>query len=795
MTFSTFRSVFCLTAVAFSAFVHEPAFAQVDPGAPVETLKTPEDDRVLPRDPIAVAGHGVLLDHALKPIEVTPDFLRRTLDLYIRRLSRDAGSEGRDLLEKFRASVAESDSVDELEQRFLLMDYLLEQVRPIDQGQLDARSKILRGIWYRELLGDDRFRELIDQRFNLPKDLVALGDRMGVASMATTASGAQYRAECREAGVPIPPDWGSSGWNYEGDLANNFLGSGNPAEVWSAKSSSPKGICVALPRINGSTIGALGIICLGTESNNACFYDASNVPVGASKPIEEFLAGDDLWNGVCTDCHAGENPYVVHPSGPLNLAPDNMGTAWYKPLIKPAWPQNPGPFALIGQVPINKLPPVNDASCLDCHNQGFAGRFPDILALNAIAGGESGYCRAVLKNAIGNTMPGAGGSYDKHVQAMFAFCDQQPPPSGEVPPPDAGDNEEIVSPPIVLGPLYACATAVEVSGAAYGAKLVVSINGVEDASTLVTQPSQTIISVTPLVAGDVVTAIQEVDGVVSAQSLPVTVIDHTVAYPSGLPRPEIDPTTIYECGRTIAVRHVRGATVTVFTNGGDPATYTTGGDWTNLPPAIRPFNLGDSYTAEQSICIDTSALSQAETSQVPPSPMPVPAFDPAPPISGQPLVHVENLAEGALTEVGEGSAGVLNTFSTAVTWMPEVDVATGLGRNIQAGDSFFVTSSLCEDVKVEIPTARPCERLDAPRIATPLVGQSFVTVTDAVPGARILVYDASLNEIGDGSGTIVGLTRQIVFGDILTVMQRLGQCTSSSAYQTGVVCASTGDCG
>jgi len=70
-----------------------------------------------------------------------------------------------------------------------------------------------------------------------------------------------------------------------------------------------------------------------------------------------------------------------------------------------------------------------------------------------------------------------------------------------------------------------------------------------------------------------------------------------------------------------------------------------------------------------------------------------------------------------------------------------------------------------------------------------------VTVTEAVPGARILVYDAALTEIGDGSGAIVGLTRPIVLGDLLTVVQRLGQCVSSSAYQTGVVCTSSKTCG
>ena len=621
----------------------------------------------------------------------------------------------------------------------------------------------MRRAWYEGLLGLERYRAEIDKRSGLPVNVLDVANRNGMTRAATSAAGREYIEECRQAGVPIPPDWGSSGWSHLGDLTTNFLGFGNPAEVWRADSANPKGLCVALPRVDGSNISALGIICLGTETSRSCFFDAADVPVGANMPITDFLAGDDLFNGVCTDCHAGENPYVVHPGSPLDMRPDNQPAAWQSPLIKPSWPQNPGPFTLLGAVPINPLPPDKDRSCLECHAQGNAGRFPDVLALNSWAGGLSSYCTTILGQAVGNTMPGLGSSYDKHAQAMLAFCKQSTPPGGEVPP-DVKDNPEVVSPPLVLGPLYACVSGVEVAGGVYGAKIVLRVNGVDAGSNTVTTPSKTVVGVSPLVAGDVVTATQDVSGVVSNEASPTTVIDHTVAYPSGLPTPVIDPTVIYQCGHTIAVRHVRGATVSVFTNGGNPATYTVAGDWTNLPPAIRPFNLNDSYTAQQSLCTDVSGLSGSESADAPPSPMPVPATDPSPPIAGQPLLNVKSLAEGALTVVSEATKGDIATFSTAVTFRPEIDVASGLGRLIQAGDKFTVVSSLCDAAKVSIDDAQPCERLPAPKIAIPLVGQNFVTVTDAVPGARILIFDASLTKIGDGSGTQVGLTRAIVLG-------------------------------
>ena len=773
------------------------AGAQLSPGQAIQSTPTVSASRG--DDPIGVVAHGAIFDATMKQIDPSPDFIRTTLDRYILRLTKEATSDVRATLEKHRTVLRETFGTDEMTPRFLLLDSLITAVAPKDRPYLEVRNHALRRAWYKGLLGSKRWLTEVDRRTNLPHVVSKFGRENGMMTMATEAAGEAYIKECRKAQVPIPPQWGGGGWTYVGDLTTNFLGVGTPTQVWRADSTTPKGLCVALPRFaDPTTINALGVICLGTESSNACFYDASDVPVGSKWNAEDFLSGADLWNGVCTDCHAGENPYIVHPGSPLDIWPANKPQAWHKPLIKPSWPQNPGPFGLLTAVPINPLPPDKDGSCLTCHTPEGNGRFPDILALNAWKGGESGYCSVVLKKALGNTMPGTGSAHDKHAQAMLAFCGQSSPPGGEVPRPNTDGDPKVISPPLVIGPLYACAEAVEVGGGIYGAKLTVSIkatsNAISSASALVTSPSKTIVSVPALKAGDVVTAVQDVSGVVSDPSTAVKVIDHTVAYPTGLPKPVIDPKVIYQCGNTIAVRHVRGAKVTVFTNGADEVTYTTGGDWTNLPPKIRPFILKDEYTAEQSFCTDKSLLSVAETAGALTTPMPIPAITPAP-IAGQPVVNVSSLANGALTTVAESSAGDVAVFTTAVGWQQEVDVATKLGGPIQAGQKLSVVSKLCDGAKVSIPEALPCQELAAPKIATPLVGHTFVTVTDAVPGARILVFDAALKEIGDGSGVQVGLTRPIVFGDILTVIQTLGTCSSAKAYQTGVVCASNKGCG
>jgi hypothetical protein len=45
--------------------------------------------------------------------------------------------------------------------------------------------------------------------------------------------------------------------------------------------------------------------------------------------------------------------------------------------------------------------------------------------------------------------------------------------------------------------------------------------------------------------------------------------------------------------------------------------------------------------------------------------MPVPQVDPDPPLAGQEIVGLNNLANGALTTVSESAAGDLTQFSTA----------------------------------------------------------------------------------------------------------------------------------
>lgn len=749
-------------------------------------------------DPVAYAAYGELFDTAGERLKPTPALIRRAQEHYLARLLAAADEPTRAEHDRNAAALREALGFDEMAVRSLLIERLIEATAPPDAAHLYAKNRTLRMAWFREVLGEERFFETLDKESGLPAGIAEIGRKNGMLRKATTATGPDYIRQCEAAGVPTPPTWGEEGpglWNAVGDLTTNFVGSGNPARVY--RFDGPEGLCVALPRISGQTISLLGVICLGRKTGNVCFYDNAGVPVGDKVPMDQFLSGGNLGD-VCSDCHAGENPYVVHPGSPLDMAPANRSPVWHTPLVRPDWPQNPGPSPLLGQVAINPLPPANDASCLSCHTQGNAGRFPHIPTLNqvsnALGNGTSGYCGTVVLKAMGQTMPG-GPPHQKHVDAMKAFCKQSTPPGGVVDNPGGKVDVNFLSPPVVLAPLYACAEMVEVSGGVYDAKLVVRRNGADLPGVQVKQPSSTIVAVGPLVIGDVIDAYQEVNGLKSDLSVPRTVGDHTVAYPSGLPEPTIDPTLIHQCGRTIAVRHVRGAAVTVYTNGAAPAAYMTGGDWTNLPPAIRPFILGDAYSADQRLCADTSKPSGDEVAVAEPAPLPAPVAKPLPPVSGQRLITVENLPHGALTEVTGGGAGLLSSFSTAVSFMPEIDVASALGRALQPGDGLAVTATLCTSVKGDPFEVAPCRDLPPPEIAQPFVGDVSVTVLTSVPSARVLVFDASAAEIGDGSGALVGLSRPLVQGDVLTVTQELdAECRSRKGWQVAAVCASQADC-
>ncbi|WP_172643361.1 hypothetical protein [Rhizobium leguminosarum] len=160
------------------------------------------------------------------------------------------------------------------------------------------------------------------------------------------------------------------------------------------------------------------------------FSAGEQIPIGVPDlnvdPQGRYQAGGfDLNNGeggVCTSCHAGENPYIIHPKvdlgggvsmGKLNKPPLNLptvGATRYDPFVPPSWPQNNASQAT------NLVP----ANCSVCHEQdGPGGRFPELSA------SLQEYCGTVLRLAVKKTMPpGAPGSFenDPEVVKFLSLC-------------------------------------------------------------------------------------------------------------------------------------------------------------------------------------------------------------------------------------------------------------------------------------------------------------------------------------------------------------------------------------
>jgi hypothetical protein len=273
---------------------------------------------------------------------------------------------------------------------------------------------------------------LLDQRRQTPAADISIkamfsGDlrrRLGALADLTTNGGQAYRNECLAAGVPVPPGFGpGTAWVSQGLIPQNelFIIAGLQAEVLTFRSSAtstppgPDGMCVALPRFfTNNEVDLDGVICLG-QTGKACFWDNEKNGTkftftrGDTVSFNNFGGGSELigdvnlgGGGVCTDCHAGENPYIIHGAvlgGLAGSLPTFAPGRFHTPIVRSGdtvtWPDN--------------VPPMNSpSSCSNCHGTAFttrfAGRLPHLSLL------LPGYCGTTLRASLGARVPRLVGS-------------------------------------------------------------------------------------------------------------------------------------------------------------------------------------------------------------------------------------------------------------------------------------------------------------------------------------------------------------------------------------------------
>lgn len=628
---------------------------------------------------------------------------------------------------------------------------------------------------------------------------------IAAAKIATMNTGAAYVQECRNAGVPVPETVLDldRGWTLYGDLAETFVEPTMDADLWSIHDfgayddvTNPEGLCLALPRRGiGHEPDILGMICMGRETGNVCFFarpeDAKDTdfPSIGAIGIDKLIGGFDLVGnpeGICSDCHAGENPFVVHPFDPQFIAAEGvvgsfMPQVWPTPIIPdhPDWVPNPAP--------LDQLGPATGQRCDSCHTPANAGRFP------LISDKYPGYCSIVLDNAVGDgaatpTMPPAGNiaDYADHKGWLQAACNTSGD-GGWVGPFHAPDDVPVL-PPLVEPP-YACSRFVTVRSARLGALLELSIGGVPTAAAVTRSPGQHVFELAaPLVTGQVIGVKQTVGGVSSITVL-TFVRDHTDDYPMGLPAPEIVATPVYECAKSVGVQHVPGATVTVRKTRAAGGTHLQSKESGYRLTAMRlyadgPFVVGDRFEAQQTLCADTSDWSNREAAVDAPDTLPT--MQMAPPIIGQELVTIESIVQGAHIKLQNVAPGAMTTYFDDASWPFRRVVDYDLGAPLVATDLLVGTQELCEETSepLDLPPPVACSPQNVVvKIATPHHGDDTVLVTEGlIPGATVRIFDKTATEIGNGSGTIIQLTRDLVRGEMIAVKQEMPTCVLDLAF-------------
>jgi hypothetical protein len=642
----------------------------------------------------------------------------------------------------------------------------------------------------------------------------------------TQNAGLFYELECEANGVPRPANVLDSNWVNHGVITDVFISpqddiTGIPleSELWSL--TTPEGICLALPRWftggpNYNRASLFGVICMGQQSGKACFWDNPRGMYFArntSHPLALFAGGEALLRngqGVCSDCHAGENPFVIHPDKEafksLLLDPVRKPlllprSGWHEPIIPGGWPANPGPTNVLVGRP--------GSSCEACHKLPDVSRhLPD-------------YCDVILKMATSRateTMPrpfdgedaadyaARRATFSPHTTALLGFCQGLPqiietvyvglPGNGG----PLSDDVSILSPPFVDEPIYQCSQAVVVRGVAPGATTRLFRNGNLVATQTAGAHDEVHFNLpSPVVAGETFTAHQTLAGTTSDAISPVT----AAIYPNNqLPTPSIT-TPLYACADQIGV-HANERNVFAKVQKDIPGAVINdipvGGSWIAASPPPTPWVAGDTFKASTFLCGTQSspayATAAALPSQLSQGRFWTPAGALAPEMyDGQEYLIIEGMDNGAYATVSHFGSPIGETNADPEGQVLVLHLPTsGLGRNAMKGDQFeaearFACPGSPTGGTIYSGSVLSCSNLPAPEIVRPRAGENSIIVRKRVPGARIRVYRFTpgvdtYQEIGDGAGPRVYLAPPNVFqeNETIRVIQQVGTCTGTQGY-------------
>ncbi len=270
----------------------------------------------------------------------TPDPKKLSKDDFACRMVKSTADDMNAAIEKKRAEGGPMTSPAEKEYDDAYKDAVdeLKKAKPnATQAELDAAGKKAGRAAVEKAIGDGKITtdtgESFGDAFRRQSEGANRGKPVPAPSNAVPANASDYMKQCAKDGVPLPPKWGDPAWVKQGDLPDGkstALGEGNFPFVEAWVSKSPQGVCFAAPRRNekGGEIQILDQICQG-NNGKACFWDNSS-PADGDTPVKVVdgldpanLAGGDKLKRNCTECHRGDNAFIIRPSTALQLGPTN----------------------------------------------------------------------------------------------------------------------------------------------------------------------------------------------------------------------------------------------------------------------------------------------------------------------------------------------------------------------------------------------------------------------------------------------------------------------------------------
>lgn len=361
-----------------------------------------------------------------------------------------------------------------------------------------------------------------------------------------------------------------------------------------------------------------------------------------------------------------------------------------------------------------------------------------------------------------------------------------------------------INPPNI-GLVYSCQSHITITDFLPNSELLITINSSDAPNPIANGPSTDhgIVFDTGHVfsVGDTVSVRQRRNGVTSQPSVTRTTANYRDDYPNGLPTPRLWKENTNQCGKAILAEEVvPGSTVTIFSQdkntGGffDPpvkvgnfvASTVWGLNWTTVGP---DFKLGSKVSASASLCSDVSELSQALETKSFSGPIPTASIK-EPIIDGQELISI--YGKTIPTEFPE--LGVLlrayNLDEDSKLFASGIPGGTYQNSSVsplEEGTRLMATQELCnESADGDVVVVQNCDALPAAIIADPIRLSSAVEVIEKIPGAEIVVFLNGMQAGRSGGRTISIAPRILNTGDIVSVLQVLGNCEAESLYQVTV---------